>query len=372
MKKTTTTLTTIAAMLISLSTMAGGLYFVSGGDFRPSYIKYTVQTTNDNQTVNITPTLVYTLSNFSNPDYTCPWSLKTMDTEYGYGPYDNIGVSASNLHPPCSNAAPYMVEYPHAGTHLVKLYDDLANIYNIKFDKMAEVTSLYIDWSNINSTDKFGKLMRIYVMYLYNCKSVFFGNPANYYDSTTSYMFTRMSNCTHIAVLHPEVFTTLGQAYMCNCAVTNDAIYINATGISDASFFASPYIEYASFPKAQTIGKNVFNILYFPNDDRLPSTLVQELGLGLKTFGVGDSLQTVGQNALWRQVNLETIEFTTSQENWIEAWNNHAILPNWFGPAAAIEGKDDEATLTPFATAPSIVYSVTSEHPKPTKLKLKR
>lgn len=56
--------TTIAAIATLASTIAfgGGLYIVSGGDFRTCRIKYVIETTNDNETVEISPYKVKTLS----------------------------------------------------------------------------------------------------------------------------------------------------------------------------------------------------------------------------------------------------------------------------------------------------------------------
>lgn len=47
----------IAAIATMASTIAfgGGLYIVSGGDFRQPALEYTVETTANNQTTNISP-----------------------------------------------------------------------------------------------------------------------------------------------------------------------------------------------------------------------------------------------------------------------------------------------------------------------------
>lgn len=137
-------------------------------------------------------------------------------------------------------------------------------------------------------------------------------------------------------------------------------IFNSATNIG-SSFQNCPNIPYASFASAINISSYTLNF-----------SRTQNYGDGLKTFGIGDKLESVGTNALWANTKLETIEFTTEQEDWISAWNNHSILPNWFGPATRIEGNDMEATITPYSIAPSIIYTVTSGHPKPTKLKLIR
>ena len=89
---------------------------------------------------------------------------------------------------------------------------------------------------------------------------------------------------------------------------------------------------------------------------------------------IGDTVQYIGQNSFWRQVNLKTIEFVTDEENWIETWNANTLLQQFFGKAAAIEGKNDEASLArlPYSQISSSVFSVSVELPAPTTLKLIR
>ena len=49
-----TTLLALVAVVFSTA-FAKGIYFVSGGDFRPCRIKYVLKTTQENQTLEITP-----------------------------------------------------------------------------------------------------------------------------------------------------------------------------------------------------------------------------------------------------------------------------------------------------------------------------
>ena len=87
---------TIAAIatLASTITFGGGLYFVSGGDFRLPVAEYIIYTTENNQTVNVSPK--------SGP---ATWSVKVENTE----------IQGTNGQ---------YVEYtfPAAGYHKVKLY----------------------------------------------------------------------------------------------------------------------------------------------------------------------------------------------------------------------------------------------------------
>ena len=83
--------TIIAAfMALSATVFASGLYFVSGGDFRPCNFKYTLMTIEPNQTLTLTPNKVFPLSNYGNPGYAGPWSVKTMGEEFVFGKYDTI------------------------------------------------------------------------------------------------------------------------------------------------------------------------------------------------------------------------------------------------------------------------------------------
>lgn len=76
----------------------------------------------------------------------------------------------------------------------------------------------------------------------------------------------------------------------------------------------------------------------------------------------------MGLNSFWRNHNLHTIEFVTADDNWIDAWNNHAIYPKMFGTAAAVEGVSDRATLTSPPDVTNEFFSVATEHPKPENL----
>ena len=89
---------------------------------------------------------------------------------------------------------------------------------------------------------------------------------------------------------------------------------------------------------------------------------------------IGDTVQYIGQNSFWRQVNLKTIEFVTDEDDWIGTWNANTLLQQFFGKATAIEGKNDEASLErlPNSQIPNSVFTVSVELPAPTTLKLVR
>ena len=53
MKSIKTAIAVIATMATTMT--FGGLYIVSGGDFRTPALEYTVETTTNNQTTNISP-----------------------------------------------------------------------------------------------------------------------------------------------------------------------------------------------------------------------------------------------------------------------------------------------------------------------------
>lgn len=91
-------LMTIVVATISMATFAKGIYFVSGGDFREARIKYVIETTNDNQEVEITPYSLVTLGSAgswaNNLKRTAPWSIKTDGKEFTFSPYSVIRTTS--------------------------------------------------------------------------------------------------------------------------------------------------------------------------------------------------------------------------------------------------------------------------------------
>ena len=128
MKTLKYTLTLMVTIMASMIANCSGLYLISGYDFRTSNIRYMIETTNDNQTVEITPYAAKTLSVYSNPDYTGQWEIKTDNKEFEFGEKDNlrqgsgeIGASIGNQG--CTNIAPFTYTYTNAGRYRVKLID---------------------------------------------------------------------------------------------------------------------------------------------------------------------------------------------------------------------------------------------------------
>lgn len=253
MKNKISTMLPIAFLCAFASThvCAKGLYLVSGGDFRIPCVKYTVCTTQDNQTVNVTPEYVYLLSNYNNPDQLGKWSISAGGHEYTFGEKDNINVEASNLKNGCSNVPPISVTFPHAGNHMVKVYDDKCNIYMLKFRHMDEISSLYLDWSERNYVSKFGKLYDIHqISFLPNAKRIYFKVPDNYRDTINPQVFVRLSNATEVVFGNAHVYKSfISGDFMSYCSATNDMVFPSITNLAGNAFFASPNISYASFPK---------------------------------------------------------------------------------------------------------------------------
>lgn len=106
--------TTILAIVSSIAVMANaGLYFVSGGDFRKSYLKYTVETTNSNQEVEISPGEVSILRNWGNQKFAGDWSIKSDGREYEFTEFQ--GINSPYHSGGCSNVAPLKVTYSNPG-----------------------------------------------------------------------------------------------------------------------------------------------------------------------------------------------------------------------------------------------------------------
>ena len=78
-------------MVLAVSSLFGGLYFVSGFDGRIASIKYTMETTEANQMLTIAPSKLVTLGAWkSNTDYMGDWIIKTDNQEFTYKYNDNI------------------------------------------------------------------------------------------------------------------------------------------------------------------------------------------------------------------------------------------------------------------------------------------
>ena len=87
-----------------------------------------------------------------------------------------------------------------------------------------------------------------------------------------------------------------------------------------------------------------------------------------------NTFKRIKVNGVARSQEGGTIEFLTLSDDFVSAWNNHPVLPKWFGPAVAIEGNDNEATLLPFTGKRGssgerpAYYFVNDNFPKPDRL----
>ena len=129
--------------------------------------------------------------------------------------------------------------------------------------------------------------------------------------------------------------------------LTNEFNFVNVTNIESSAFAGCVKIKHMSFPNVVNIRTSAFNIL---------SVASASNGKGLHSIRLGDCLESVGMNAFYGNINLKTVEFVTDSNDWISAWNNHAIFPNLFGSATG-ESSSDVAQITPFSSYPTEYYS---------------
>lgn len=338
----------IAAIATLASTIAfgGGLYIVSGGDFRDSRIKYVIETTNDNQEVEITPYSVTTLASAgtwaNNLKRAGEWSVKTDGKEFVFGQKTLIRKESAtpgttwNLG---TNITPMVYTYPKAGLHTVKVFDEKCNIYELRIYS-PDMVSLYVDWRDIPSGVEFPSNMKIQLAA--QCKklrSVFWAPWDNNNAATLPHFGS--TNLVSCILPNSEVFKKIDANALSNCKVTNDFTFASVTNVGSWALSNSPYIQYVSFPNIRYIGAGVCNNHKFSSS----------LHLGLRKLRIGDTLEYLDPtNAFYLNPELKIIEFVTDQEDFVAAWNNHAIFPNWLGTAekTGTDG-EDEATITPIA-----------------------
>lgn len=195
----------IATMAICTSIFAKGIYFVSGGDFRECRVKFTVETTNANQTVSITPNMVGLLRNYGNPTYACPWSIKTMGVEHEYTEYENVNFSQPSGS--CYNADPWSFTYPSPGRHLVKMYDQKANIFQIYFQNNNDITSMKIDYAGIPSGNRFVGSIQLKVSRCAKMEDLYIGFPGE--GGFILRDINYMPKLKNITFSNPEVVSTM-------------------------------------------------------------------------------------------------------------------------------------------------------------------
>lgn len=347
---------TLFTILATLTCLANGVYFVSASDFRTPTAKWVMETTVPNQTVEITPNKARTLTVYSNPKYESEWSVKTEGQEFVFGKQDNIrqgtgaiGEAVGTLG--ATNIAPKTFTYQTPGNHLVKMYNPLGNVYQQTFSS-PYITALWIN-DDRPTQDTF-----VLVTTIWNCpslKKLVWNNPRGKQMGMTL-STTTINNATNIVdlqILHPEAFSSiLNDTFKDYSKVTNDFIFPLAKYIGNSTFIYNQHIQYAYIPSATNIGSSAFNLAR-PNG----STVISK-GLGLKKLCIGDGIRIVGVNTFYGHENLETIEFATDSQNWIDTWNNNTVISNWIGAAQATSNPN-EANLIPQVGADGTYYSGT-------------
>ena len=333
--------TKIAAMfaLMASLAMAGGLYVVSGADFRPCLVKYVLETTEPNEEVEITPSTAVVLNNYptGNEPYKGDWSVKTMGEEFTYGPYDNIRFSSPKGG--CSNAAPTKFTYPLPGKHLVKLFNIKGNVYQIRMTNNNHIVSASVEWGDVPFASRHSGNAELWFQVCPNLKSLRIAHPIGPNLGRLTGL-RDLPAIDDVQIVNPQMYDRIETDAGRECTFTNDMVFVNVTNLGHRAFIKTYKVNYASFPKARRFGQQVFNQGIYNK------TVLEQNNWGLKRLRLGDCLEFLGQNSFWGQDTLDVIEFVTSEENWIAAWNNHAIA---FGTATAIEGEPNQATLTPIS-----------------------
>ena len=295
MKTSSMKLLTISLLVGCMTTMsmAGGIYFVSGSDFRKTYAKYILTTDEDHQTVEITPYGVRTVSIHGNAPYAKPWEIKTSTFSHVFNENETIRQKTNSNHgygetgeavgeKGVTNVAPLSYTYPNKGSHIVKLYNDGMNVYHLYF-----VTNPYLTYLEVNQDipiqDVFGQIM--VVSNCPNLKVIKWHNPhgsATAKDISTN--FKDLPSLVSMEFSNPDFFTSLGGEHMFrNCPnLTNDMVFLNTTKVPGYFCAGSPRVEYASFPNAKTITANAFNLSGYP------ISTVKSQNLCLKRLRIGD------------------------------------------------------------------------------------
>lgn len=219
--------TTILAIASSIAVMANaGLYFVSGGDFRNSYLKYTVETTNSNQEVEITPSEVSILRNWGNHEFAGTWSVKSDGREYEFTEFQ--GINSPYQYGGCSNVSPLKVSYANPGQHLVKMFDPKGNLYQLSFTNMDELTSLYYDYTKSPASRQFGGGATCTVMDCKNLRTIYFKVTEN---NVLNQNFVRLPSLVDFKLEHPEYVKSIPDSWFNSSQATNDMVFLNVTNI---------------------------------------------------------------------------------------------------------------------------------------------
>lgn len=251
-------------MAVGLTCHASGLYIISGYEFRKSNIRYTMLTTNDNESVEITPYAVRLLS-VNNPNSSFgvgEWSVKTEGKEFQYGNLSNIRQNNVDHGQPVgskgtTNAWPTTYTYAKAGIRRVKVYDEKSNIYNLGFQN-PYIHTLFVDFSSFRSTNNYANSYKLSIKDCPILESITIKMPANAnaVELTDLYPLPSLKNLT---IENPKAFDRIHSTTLDRCPLTNDLIFAGCTNVGSGAFYACTNVQYVALPNARSIGGNVFN-----------------------------------------------------------------------------------------------------------------
>lgn len=166
---------------MNMPSNGSGLYFISNGDFRECRIKYIIETTNDNQSVEVSPYAVRTLGIFKNKNqFKYPWSIKTDGTELEFAGNECIrqGSTGSVVGDEGICVETPIFQFASAGKHMVKLYDESATIYQIYFRNNPSITHLYLNWENIPTKVDYATALSMNIINMDGLKYLYWGIPS--------------------------------------------------------------------------------------------------------------------------------------------------------------------------------------------------
>ena len=352
------------ATLATTMTFGGGLYIVSGGDFRTPVLKYSIYSEYPNQQMEVTPTQVRTLGVYNSNSWAVgPWEVKIGGNVYTYEDTNTIrqAVVDGFVGDRGVNVLPLTNAFETVGKHIVRIYDS-GNFYLLRFLDRHDIGELVLNWANL--TTKSGINSDSFLVQINNCTNLQYikiDNPTTRQMRTPN--ITNVPNLRNLTITHPEMYVdaAYGSFLAGSKYLTNDMVFVSMTNMAVNSFKFLNNVQYAAFPNIEIIGQQALN-------DSLTAG-ERHVGPCLSRFGVGEKLRVLGVNALYNHPHLTTIEFTPNDPNgdWVAAWNNHPILPVWLGPAhkEPTDG-ENEATLTP--NTEKTQYYTGSLFPKPTRL----
>ena len=262
-----------------------------------------------------------------------------------------------SLAPGATNMTPITHAFAKPGKHLVKVYSPSWNIFSVLISNPA-VYSVAIDLEDLPYNTKTYLRWGVSIVESPILTKIIYKNPIT--ANTALRDFKKLPALKEFVLKHPETITDISKETFLECTeLEGDWVFPNVTNIEYNCFRNCKKINYVALPRAEAIYGYAFSL----------STAYPE-PYGIHTLRIGDRLSRASLDLFARQNHVTTIEFVTDDPNWMDAWNNHPILPNWLGTASNQVG--NEATLTPSAN--DVVYNVyysgsfTGYRPKPTKL----